>query len=122
MNQATSVGNSSIADNPSKPSVSKSLNRRTNPNELLKSLKTGDKGKQKKPTVLEQATSDWNRCKAEENLEDELKQATKSKTGYLDKLSFLHRSDLRQFEKEREIRDKTRAKAALDTLGQVSRR
>lgn len=73
--------------------------------DLLKSLK----GNQKKPTILEQAAQDWNRCKAEENLEEELKQATKSKGSYLERQKFLERADLRQFEKEREIREKTRA-------------
>lgn len=88
--------------------------RKSNPCDLLKNLKTIDKSKQKKPTILEQAAQDWNKCKVEENLEDELKQATKSKTGYLDKQSFLERSDLRQFEKEREIRDRARARASLN--------
>lgn len=93
---------------------SKVLGRKSNPSDLLKNLKSADKGKQKKPTILEQAAQDWNKCKVEENLEDELKQATKSKTGYLDKISFLERSDLRQFEKEREIRDRVRTRAALN--------
>lgn len=77
------------------------------PIDLLKNLKTG---KQTKPTILEQAAKDWNKSKKEENLEDELKQATRSKTGYLDRQEFLHRADQRQFEKEREIREKTRSK------------
>lgn len=75
------------------------------PGDLLKALK----GNQKKPTILEQAAQDWNRRKAQENLEDELKQATKSKGSYIERQNFLERADLRQFEKEREIREKTRA-------------
>lgn len=87
----------------------------TKPGDLLKSLKTTTgQAKAKKPTILEQAAQDWNKCKAQEDLEEELKQATKSKTGYLDKISFLERSDARQFEKEREIRDRSRARAALN--------
>lgn len=86
--------------------------RKTNPCDLLKNLK--DKKQQKKPTILEQAAEDWNKCKAEDNLEDELKQATKSKSGYLERQNFLQRSDLRQFEKEREMRDRVRARAALN--------
>jgi len=75
------------------------------PADLLKSLKNN----QKKPTILEQAAKDWSKCKAEENLEDELKQATKSKGSYIERQRFLERADLRQFEKEREIRERTRA-------------
>lgn len=88
--------------------------RKSNPCDLLKNLKSVDKKNQKKPTILEQAAQDWNKCKVEEKLEDELKQATKSKSGYLDRQNFLQRSDLRQFEKEREIRDRTRSKASMN--------
>lgn len=88
--------------------------RKSNPCDLLKNLKSVDKTKQKKPTILEQAAKDWTKCKAEENLVDELNQATKSKTGYLDKQDFLQRADLRQFEREREIRDRARARASLN--------
>lgn len=97
------------------PAVGISRKPLTKPGDLLKSLKTTTgQAKAKKPTILEQAAQDWNKCKAQEDLEDELKQATKSKTGYLDKISFLERSDARQFEKEREIRDRGRARAALN--------
>lgn len=110
MNQPTStniINGASPTNATGKPVV-----RKSNPCDLLKNLKSVDKGKQKKPTILEQAAQDWNKCKVVENLEDELKQATKSKTGYLDKQNFLQRSDLRQFEKEREIRDRVRARTA----------
>lgn len=80
--------------------------RATKPHDLLKGLKNT----QKKPTILEQAAKDWDKCKQEENIEEELKQATKSKSSYLDRQQFLQRADLRQYEKEREIREKTRAK------------
>lgn len=90
------------------------VGRRSNPCDLLKNLKSVDKKNQKKPTILEQAAQDWNKCKAQENIEDELKQATKSKTGYIERQQFLQRADLRQFEKEREIRDKVRARTALN--------
>lgn len=90
------------------------VGRRSNPCDLLKNLKSVDKKNQKKPTILEQASQDWKKCKAQENIEDELKQATKSKTGYIERQRFLERSDLRQFEKEREIREKVRARTALN--------
>lgn len=86
--------------------------RKSNPGDLLKNLKMSmDKGV-KKPTILDQAAQDWNRAKTEENIEEELKQATKSKTGYLDKQRFLQQTDLKQFEREREIRDKVRSRQA----------
>lgn len=88
--------------------------RRSNPSDLLKNLKSVDKKHQKKPTILELAAQDWNKRKAEEKIEEELKQATKSKTGYLERQRFLERSDLRQFEREREIRDKVRSRASLN--------
>lgn len=84
--------------------------RRSNPCDLLKNLKSVDKKHQKKPTILEQAAQDWNKSKAEENLVDELSQATKSKTGYLDRQEFLQRADVRQFEQEKQIRDKIRSR------------
>lgn len=102
----STTNGANAAGTPKPPSVAK----KSNPCDLLKNLKSVDKKTQKKPTILEQATQDWNKCKVEEKLEDELKQATKSKSGYLDKQNFLQRSDLRQFEKEREIRDRVRAR------------
>lgn len=78
------------------------------PADLLKSLKNT----QKKPTILEQASKDWDKLKQAENIEDELKQATKSRGSFLDRQQFLERSDLRQFEKEREIREKARASSS----------
>lgn len=79
-----------------------------NPLDLLKTLKDTTE-KKKKPTILDQANQDWKIAKSAEGLEDELKQATKSKDGYLDKQAFLDRSDHRRFEKEREIRTRQRA-------------
>lgn len=87
------------------PTNSRSVSK---PADLLKSLKNT----QKKPTILEQASKDWDKCKQAENIEDELKQATKSRGSFLERQQFLERADLRQFEKEREIREKTRSKLA----------
>lgn len=89
-------------------STGKPVARKSNPCDLLKNLKD-KKANAKKPTILEQAAQDWSKVKVEEKLEDELKQATKSKGGYLERQNFLERSDLRQFEKEREIRDRIRS-------------
>lgn len=82
--------------------------RRSNAGDLLKNLKSVDKSNKKKTTILDQASMDWTKSKVEENLVDELQQATKSKSAYLEQQSFLHRSDLRQFENERAIRTKQR--------------
>lgn len=108
MNESSEASNTTA-----KPLVG-GIARKSNPCDLLKNLKSVDKKNQKKPTILDQAAADWKKCKVQENLEDELKQATKSKTGYLEKQNFLERSDLRQFEKEREIRDRARTRAALN--------
>lgn len=97
---------STASDGGPKPPV---VVRKSKACDLLKNLKSVDKKQQKKPTILEQAAQDWSKCKAEEKLEDELSQATKSKSGYLERQNFLLRSDQRQFEKEREIRDKIRS-------------
>lgn len=86
--------------------------RKSKPCDVLKNLKSVDKKQQKKPTILEQAAQDWTKCKVEEKLEEELQQATKSKSGYLERQNFLLRSDQRQFEKEREIRAKIRSTRA----------
>ncbi len=56
----------------------------------------------------EKSRLDWLEFKKAENLEDELSQQTKSKHSYLDKQDFLYRADMRQFEIEKELRDKER--------------
>lgn len=117
MNQSSNSSNDTAPAGARSGSHPPVVARKSNPCDLLKNLKSVDKKNQKKTTILEQAAQDWSKCKIQENLEDELKQATKSKTGYLDRQLFLERSDLRQFEKEREIRDRVRARTAINKSG-----
>ncbi|XP_065915442.1 craniofacial development protein 1-like [Dysidea avara] len=58
----------------------------------------------KKPKIstLEKSKLDWNKFKKNEDIEDEL--ALHSKDGFLEKQAFLQRTDIRQFEQEREVR------------------
>lgn len=58
----------------------------------------------KKPKIstLEKSRLDWNLFKRSEDIEEEL--ALHNKDGFLEKQAFLQRTDVRQFEKEREVR------------------
>lgn len=55
---------------------------------------------------MEKTSLDWDKFKAVEGIEDELHQYTKD--GYLEKQDFLQRVDLKQFEREKAERDRTR--------------
>lgn len=61
-------------------------------------------GKKQKLSTLEKSKLDWNRFKKDENIEDELKSHNMGKNGYLDRQDFLQRTDLRQFEMEKDAR------------------
>lgn len=64
----------------------------------------GQINKKNKLTVLEKSKLDWDSFKAKEGLSEELKTHNKGKDGYLERQDFLQRADLRQFEREREMR------------------
>uniref|UniRef100_H2ZLR0 Craniofacial development protein 1 n=1 Tax=Ciona savignyi TaxID=51511 RepID=H2ZLR0_CIOSA len=66
----------------------------------------GKLGKKPKLSTLEKSKLDWDRYKEEEGIEDELKTYNKGKQGYLEKVSFLERTDMRQFQNERDLRQK----------------
>lgn len=68
----------------------------------------GTLGKQPKLSVLEKSKLDWNQFKQAEGLEEHLSTFNKGKDGYLEKQDFLQRTDLRQFEQEKELRNATR--------------
>lgn len=59
-------------------------------------------------STIEKSAFDWDQYKAKEGLNDELKQYTKD--GYLEKQDFLMRVDAREFQNEKEERDKKRRK------------
>lgn len=60
--------------------------------------------KKPKLSVLDKTKKDWGGYKVENNVEEELDAYKKSSNQYLDKVSFLHRTDLREFERERDVR------------------
>jgi hypothetical protein len=60
----------------------------------------------KKLSTLQKSSYDWNKYKAEEGLEAELEQHKKD--SYLERVSFLTRTDWREFEREREVRERAR--------------
>ncbi|XP_054740411.1 craniofacial development protein 1 [Anastrepha obliqua] len=65
-------------------------------------------GKTKKISVLEKSQLDWKNFKQDEGIEEELKTFNKGKDGYLERQDFLQRTDLRQFEIEKNLRQTRR--------------
>jgi len=57
---------------------------------------------------LDKSKLDWNQFVQENNIREELSTHNKGKDGYVEKLEFLERADLRQFEQEKALREKTR--------------
>ncbi|XP_078446935.1 craniofacial development-like protein [Wolffia australiana] len=73
--------------------------------------------KKQKLSVLDKTKKDWGEFKEEnKGLEDELDAYKKSSNQYLDKVSFLQRSDLREFERERDARLATQAKRRPESM------
>lgn len=71
--------------------------------------------KKPKLSVLDKTKKDWGEFKEEnKGLEDELETYKKSGNQYLDKVSFLHRADYREFERERDVRLALQAKRKPD--------
>ncbi|KAM7345299.1 yeti [Cochliomyia hominivorax] len=65
-------------------------------------------GKKKKLSVLEKSQMDWNSFKQTEGIDEQLQTFNKGKDGYLERQDFLQRTDLRQFEIEKNLRQSTR--------------
>ncbi|KAH8320307.1 hypothetical protein KR074_003076 [Drosophila pseudoananassae] len=65
-------------------------------------------GKKKKISVLEKSQMDWNTFKSNEGIDEELRTHNKGKEGYLERQDFLQRTDLRQFEIEKSLRQSRR--------------
>lgn len=73
--------------------------------------------KKQKLTVLDKTRKDWGEFKEEnKGLEDELDAYKKSSNQYLDKVSFLQRSDYREFERERDARLASQAKRKVGDM------
>uniref|UniRef100_A0A0C9QMN7 TSA: Wollemia nobilis Ref_Wollemi_Transcript_21911_1392 transcribed RNA sequence n=1 Tax=Wollemia nobilis TaxID=56998 RepID=A0A0C9QMN7_9CONI len=71
--------------------------------------------KKRKLNILDKSKKDWGEFKEEKGLEDELDAYKKSGDKYLDKVSFLQRAELREYEKERELRLAQMAKRRADS-------
>jgi len=65
----------------------------------------------KKPKIntLEESRQQWNEYKQSEDLNEELAAHSKGKSGFLERTAFLNRTDLREFEREKELRNKERS-------------
>lgn len=71
--------------------------------------------KKPKLSVLDKTKKDWGEFKEEnKGLEDELDAYKKSSNQYLDKVSFLQRTDYREFERERDVRLASQSKRRPD--------
>ena len=66
-------------------------------------------GKKAKLSTLGKTKLDWNLFKKEEGLEDDLKNHVKNKNSYVERQAFLQRTDLKQFELEKSVREKNRS-------------
>ncbi|KAK2162169.1 hypothetical protein LSH36_102g02063 [Paralvinella palmiformis] len=64
----------------------------------------GKIGKKLKISTLEKSKLDWNNFKKKEGISDELQIHNRGKDGYIERMSFLERTDHRQFEIERSLR------------------
>ncbi|KAF4528291.1 hypothetical protein B566_EDAN016642 [Ephemera danica] len=68
----------------------------------------GQLGKKNKLSTLEKSKLDWEGYKEQNGLTEEIQTHNKGKHGYLEKQDFLQRTDLRQFEREKQMRSNTR--------------
>ncbi|XP_059615972.1 craniofacial development protein 1 [Phlebotomus argentipes] len=69
----------------------------------------GSIGKKPKMGTLEKSKLDWDRFKNTEGINEELATFNKGKDGYLERQDFLERTDYRQFDLERDMRQKKRS-------------
>ncbi|XP_014243170.1 craniofacial development protein 1 [Cimex lectularius] len=69
----------------------------------------GQLGKKGKLSTLEKSKLDWDRFKKDEGIDEDLEMYNKGKNGYLERQDFLQRTDLRQFEIEKNMREAKRS-------------
>ncbi|XP_017006697.2 craniofacial development protein 1 [Drosophila takahashii] len=65
--------------------------------------------KKKKTSVLEKSQMDWKNFKSDEGIDEQLRTHNKGKYGYFERQEFLQRTDLRQFEIEKNLRQSRRS-------------
>ena len=87
----------------------------TAPSTALDSILDQIKKKQKL-SVLDKTKKDWGEFKENKGLDEELDAYKKSSNQYLDKVSFLQRTDLREFERERDARLAVQSKRRPENL------
>lgn len=106
---ATSSEASSTKTN-TKPGPTLPLNRpRTSGGGGLSSV-LGQIGKKNKLSILEKTKLDWGGFKQTEGIDEELQTFNKGRDGYLERQDFLQRTDVRQFEIEKNLRAANRKK------------
>lgn len=69
----------------------------------------GALNKKNKISTLDKTKLDWDRFKNQEGITEDLNTFNKGKDGYLERQDFLQRTDVRQFELERTMRQTTRS-------------
>lgn len=84
-------------------------NLKKKPVSNLSALLNEVKGKNKLSS-LQKSKYDWKKYTSDENIEIELEQ--NKKNGYIQKLSFLQQTDLKQFELEKEVRERARNRSS----------
>ncbi|KAI1285212.1 Craniofacial development protein 1 [Halotydeus destructor] len=67
-------------------------------------------GKKNQPSTLLKTKADWDSYKSEAGISEELREHTKSKDSFVERQAFLQRTDVRQFEQEKAVRDRNRAR------------
>ncbi|XP_017079830.2 LOW QUALITY PROTEIN: craniofacial development protein 1 [Drosophila eugracilis] len=65
--------------------------------------------KKRKLSVLEKSQLDWKNFKIDEGIDEQLRAHNRGKEGYLERQDFLQRTDLRQFEIEKNLRHPSRS-------------
>lgn len=103
------TSNNEKADESSKTAVSFNRPRSSGGSGGISSV-LGQIGKKNKLSVLEKTKLDWNGFKTKQGIDEELQTHNKGRGGYLERQDFLQRTDLRQFEIEKSLRNATRRK------------
>ncbi|CEF67681.1 Craniofacial development protein 1 [Strongyloides ratti] len=94
--------------------ASKIINTKINSIPIKRSAKSSglldiaDSTKKKKTTSLSQCTESWKKYVTSKGIAEELVSFNKGKNGFLARQDFLAKTDLRQFEKEKEARNALR--------------
>lgn len=93
------------------PAAATGINKRTPVSNILKRSSTGGLGavlgqigKKTKISTLEKSKLDWNSFKRQQGIDEEIQTHNKGKDGYLERQDFLQRTDLRQFQQEKNLR------------------